>query len=358
MKRTGILTFNRAINYGAALQVFALQETLESFGCDVKIINYISPELEEDHRIFSLKRCKSLRALAANLINIPFAFLRSKYFASFRKKYLKETAPSRSPAEFNGSFDLFIAGSDQVFNPQITRADKNYFLDFVEDKNKKFSYAASFGLDKISQEEAAFMTPLLNDFKKVSVRENQGAEIYKNLCGKDAEVDLDPVLLQTADFWQKTASNKLNGEKFILVYLIFNDQKLFAFAQELARKTGLKIKVISYSLRRPIKADYIMPSVNEWVEYFLKAEYIITNSFHGIAFSINFKKDFFADFLPSGYVNSRLEDILKMTGLTGRLIGNNPPLKISDWAYSYSVIAAEREKSLNYLKSITGNEQN
>ena len=365
MKKIGILTFHNADNYGALLQAYALKKSLKDMGHNTHIINYYCPKLQRDYKIFKLPKF-SIKDIIKQIIKYIFSplslYIRHK-FKGFRRQYLSDTEPYYPDTITNcsGKYDMFITGSDQVFNPRLTDYDRNYFLSFCKDKCKKFSYAASFGLELsfLSNKDKQFLKENLKDFSAVSVREEEGNNIIKNLLSRESEVNLDPTLLLKKEVWQKIAVAP-EQKKYVLLYLMYNDKDIINFAKKIAKKNKCKVLFISHCLdiKKRVPAEHITPSVQEWLGLFLNAEYIITNSFHGFAFSVNFNKKFFLGRLPNNWtVNSRLDNLLDLTGLHNRLYTN---FKTDtdydadiDWQSVNDKLEAESQKSLNYLKEIT-----
>lgn len=362
MKKIGILTFHRANNYGALLQIYALKSFLRKINSNVFIINYLCDRIENYYKIFPKSlfkfNIKNLIKIFKRFLFLPLIVYFNFKFKKFKEVYLIDTLPftCNSISSIENEYDIFITGSDQVFNPQLTGFDKNYFLDFVKDKNKCFSYAASFGLsyENLIDKEKTFIEQNLKNFKYLSLREKQGAEIVNKLSQIKTEVHIDPTLLLNEQDWLKIS--KIPKEKeFILVYLMNNNEKIMKYANELAKNKNLKIKIITLKFRELIlNKNTFMPSPQKWLGYFLKAKYIVTNSFHGLCFSINFNKQFFVDFVPTNKRNSRFKNLLELTNLRERLIdniGTNYDKQI-DWNNINKIIEKEREKSLNYLKNI------
>jgi hypothetical protein len=302
-KKIGLLTFHRANNYGAVMQAYSLKISLQKLGAEAKIINYLSPKIEEQRTLnfnkFSLKK----------LFKIPFNCILNKRFSSFRKMFLTDTPKYiKKDLEKLTDYYAFITGSDQVFNPSGSNFDSAYFLSFAK-KSKKYSYAASFGKSFLSDKDKKFIAPLIKDFSDLSVRENIGIEIIRNLTGQKSSVNLDPIFLLNKEEWTKIA--KQTKEKdYILVYLMNNDGRILKFIDKLAHELKLKIIIITTVVKDFFTSkNTIIPNPQEWLGYFINAKYIVTNSFHGTAFSINFNKNFFVDLLsplPEN-VNSRLE---------------------------------------------------
>jgi len=350
MKKVAILTFHRTNNYGAVLQAYALQNTLSVIKTKTKILNYLCPFIERQ-RILNF-RAKSIKYLIKKIIKIPFQAYIEYKFNFFRKKLLNVTKINKNQ-NINNEFDIFIVGSDQVWNSSITNNDMTYLLDFVNDKNKKNSYAASFGVDYLNDEQKILYKSLLLDFNKISVREKQAQIIIKDLLNIEVPVVLDPTFLLSKYQWKSLAVIK--EKKYVLLYLMNQDKKIINFAEILAKEKKLKLIYLSTATRKVVKAKYICPTPQEWLGYFMNAEYIVTNSFHGLCFSINFNKHFFCNLLPPpSSVNSRLENLLDLFNLRDRLIDNigNDYDRPIDYEYVNKILDKEIEKSMDYLKEV------
>lgn len=355
MKKIGILTFHRTINYGGVLQAFALKRICENLGAECNIINHKNIYIDKINQV-KLFDFRSLKIFINELLSYKSRIIKLKRFIKFREKYLK-------PKDFvccniEKNYDAFISGSDQVWNYMLSDFDTTYFLEFVKDSNKKYSYAASFGFSEVPQAYVAKYKTLLSSFNKISVREEQGAKIVENLIKKQVPIVLDPTLLLDKDNWIKEfALNNKKPDNYILLYLMVSEPNILKFAENLSKQTGYKIIYITSKIRKSVKARYYrQASPVEWVELFLNAAYVITNSFHGLAFSINFNKEFFIGLLPESYkVNSRLEYALKLFNLENRMINNeSTPKNFSRINYDVinNILEKERKKSIEFLKSI------
>lgn len=361
--RVGILTFHRAINYGALLQAYALQETLKKMGCEPNIIDYRSKVIESRHHEARLSDCHSLQDLARFIFYAKHHNRIHKKFRDFlvTNLNLSEVCVNRGDLqEISLEYDKLICGSDQVWNYRITDFDKNYFLDFMKDTLKKNSYAASFGISTIPPEHAQEYKTLLKDFNHISVREIQGKKIIKDLINREAELALDPTLLLTKQDWESIATDYKKKKEYILLYTFGNSPTIKTFIEELSRQTGCAIVYISYSLVKRVNATYekcVGPA--EFLGLFKNARYVVTNSFHGTCFSLNFNKDFFLEMLPeSQRVNSRLENILDLFDLRSRQIinGENDNVhKTIDYGEVNKKMLVERQRSLDFLNKIISN---
>ncbi len=314
--KIGVLTFPKAINYGAALQTAALQMVLRERGVDASVIDYKCSAIESNSKVFDIRKIADLRYTLAHLGNLPMAIKRKKQFKKFLKAHFCFT--SDNPYDY----DAVITGSDQVWNYNLTDDDWFYFLNYPKKHTKKISYAASFGLSELSPENKKILQPLLEDFDFLSVREATAVNLVQDTCNNDVSLVLDPTLLLNEKQWEPIADSSITNTGYIFVYLLFNNDKLWEFAYKLSKETGLPIKTISYSRFHKKQAEYSFTAgPSQWLSYLKNADYVVTNSFHGVAFSINFQKKFFFDMPPAkAGVGSRISDITNRYALANRNI--------------------------------------
>lgn len=365
MKKIGIITFHRVNNYGALLQAYALKHVLLKQGNMAHILNYECPKLKNDYTLFPRFEMNLHWVIkqAKHILLFPLENQFRSHFLKFGNQYLNDTAllTPATISQVTADYDLFIAGSDQVFNPRITGFDSNFFLSFSSDKSKNYSYAASFGLslENLTEKEHAFMKEHLSHFNRLSTRETQGEKIVKTLTNQEATISIDPTLLLTKTDWEEIAVPPKLKENYVLLYAMHKDKSLIAFAKQLAKETQCQLIYLSPQLdiRNRVPAKHITPTPQGWLGLFLNASYVVTNSFHGLAFSINLNKNFFLGKLPSKLsVNSRFDNLLNLTGLQGRLYTNFTNKKYDssiDWSLVNAKLDQERRKSLVYLQEIT-----
>lgn len=352
--KVATISFHRAINYGAVLQVYALMKTISKMDHECTVLDYRCKKLENDYKCNSLKDFVRLLVIGRDKKKVK------NKFEHFRNTYLKLSKPYYNLGELsttNEIYDNFICGSDQVWNYAGSGFDKAYFLDFVEDNSKKNSYAASFGFSFIPQEYLKKYKNLLCTFNNISVREKQGAEIIKDLLGKKVETVLDPTLLLSKEEWYKLSLNYQNKKEYILLYVFELTPTIKTFTENLANETGCEIIFISLGIKKNIHAYHAKDvGPQEFLGLFRNAKYVVTNSFHGTAFSINFDKEFFIELLnKSAKVNSRLENILDTFDLRSRQIinGNNDNIfNEIDYTTVNKKLELERQRSLDYLQRI------
>lgn len=359
----GVLTFQQAINYGAILQLYALQKSVKNLGVEVEIINYISPVLKEDYKLVRFRN--GIKNFIASLISLRLFNNKKKKFDRFIKEYmcLSESVFQKNELHIlSQKYDYVIAGSDQVWNYQITNNDSTYLLDFV-DCSKRVSYAASFGLSDIPLPMREIYINLLQEFKYITVREKQGAELIENLCRKNVPVVLDPTLLLNKQDWNAITSKLSVKKTKIVVYTLFRSDLLFEYALELSKKTGLEIAVINPRVRNIFSKTSMYDSgPEEFVDLIMNAEYVLTNSFHGTVFSINFNKKFLVE-LPKGegaQRNSRIVNILEVLRLENRCVDTLDLEKMYadiDWENVNNILSEERNKSIEHLKKMIGKDE-
>ena len=354
--RIGIITFINTINFGASLQAYALQEIIKESGNDVEIIKYVNKKIEEKETnskssIFNLKGVFKKMIMGKGIKSKIIAF--QKYEQANIK--FGEVLTDDTINSINEKYDMFITGSDQVWNMRITDGDWKYFLDFVKDNNKKVSYAPSFGNDVFPNEMKEKASYYLKDFSALSVREESGKKLIEEILGRKAEVVLDPTLLLKKEEWQKRILFKPKIKHYILVYFPHNKKIVFDFVKRLKDKTGLPVIYLSISpkIQKGVKTIY-NASPDEFLGWIQNADYVVTGSFHGTAFSINLNKQFFYE--PSGN-GSRIDNLVRLTGTQERSILNENILVGEDIDYKMvnKKLELEREKSIKWLNNAIDN---
>lgn len=365
--KVAVMTLKDSPNYGGILQAYALQKAVEKLGHECYLIDYMNHEFRHKFTFFGKPRGMSTVYWLFKKAQYPLMMIMIKRMMSFYD-HMNVTKHFENPKELkklNSKFDLFITGSDQVWACDLNYYDDSYFLSFVDTNHKKISYAASFGrtINMMKPEEKEFIAPWLGKFDILTVRENSGVEVVKELSGRiDAIPVLDPTFLLERRDWEKVASHnhKGRGRKYILCYLMQsrkNDIEALRLAKRISKNTGMPIIKICRGLTSILwgKTAYV-PTVEEWLGLFMDAEYIITNSFHGIAFSVNFQKNFtsFIEGDPKSGRNSRIYDRCKDFGLLDRIqiVGNKNEINTEKINYEKPNLKLSklRNESINYLK--------
>lgn len=345
-KKIDIITLHRVGNYGSVLQAYALQEVFEKKGNKVEIIDYYPRRLTILGMLKGLKnKNKKLKEsliwrTICRILILPSYILRKYTFRKFLKKYLKLT-PKTYKVEDElyrnvPEADLYCTGSDQVWNVEWNeKIERPFFLDFVPEKKVRFAYAASFGRKELEDWEKEETTNMLKKYRDISMREISGVNILREL-GLDGINVLDPTLLLNKEEWMKIASKKYKNKNYILMYNLNRNKKIDYYVQKLAKEKNLDIYYITYSLHEIYKKGKMKCNVR--VEDFLaliaNAKYVVTDSFHATAFSINFNTQFMIVF-PEKF-STRVESILKTTGLKSRIVNNYKDVSLADKIIDFS----------------------
>ena len=364
MRKVGIITFHRALNYGALLQTYALQETLSNQGYETKIIDYRCDVIEQAYYFKSLFERKGCKEILKWILQGSSEKRKRKKFDDFRNEYLNLTEidyTNNTIGDSNDLFDTFITGSDQVWNYRAHDFDKNYFLTFVESNERKYSYAASIGLSDLPKEYITQYLDLLREFKVCSVREKQGADLLQRIGIENLRVDIDPTILFDKNQWIDRMGLRRRKDKYIFVYYFELTNTMKLFVERLAMETGLKVVYVGNAMRSPFTCKCVglkTAGPVEFLDAIYNAEYVVTNSFHGVAFSIIFCKTFFVELLETdAAVNSRLINILSMTNLLNRQINvvSKEDLLVANsdiqWEQVNETLDLARTNAIKYLRS-------
>lgn len=362
--KLGIMTWFHYRNYGTVLQAVALTAKLRTLGVDPFIVNYIPSgyfRSVPDYRFSKiLKRFTKKESLGVNYFK---STEKESCFDSFLNTNVKFTSKCEDLSDLetlNNEFDGFICGSDQIWSP--LSFNPHYFLDFVRNPDKKISYAPSFGVNEI--EDLYIKKQVkehLSDFKYLSVREEAGEKIIDNLISKKAAVVLDPTLLLTNDEWQSLFNLKeKHSQPYLIAYMLGQDSKHWDEIYRLSEQMKLEVKVIPVyeeDLKRKGCLDFCV-GPQEFLELIYNASYICTDSFHGVAFSVNFQKQFtaFKRFKKndSKNQNSRVLHLLNSLDLTNTLYNDKDILSQLNDHIDYNLVEnklkALRDNSVEFLK--------
>lgn len=346
MKKIGLAVCYDTKNFGSQLQVLATNYTIEKLGYSSEIIRYkkkITPTfiIQTIPRLFNpyfirtkignpnkkdfLKQHPDIN----DKINI-----RNKRFNEFLNKNIKNLSKyyegwESLKKESNKNYDTFICGSDQLWLPS-NLGSHFYTLEFANSNKNKISYATSFGVSQIPWFQKRNTKKYLNKLSFISCRENKGAEIIKNLTGRDAQVVCDPTMLLQRDEWDKLIKKeRIIKEKYIFCYFLGINHEHRKLAKQLQKKTGYKIVTIPFLdhyYEEDIDfGDYQMFDVDagDFVNLIRNAEFVLTDSFHGSIFSILYEKQFitfkrFSDNSKNSR-NSRINSLFKIMNLSDRI---------------------------------------
>lgn len=338
--KIAILTYTNTRNFGAQLQAYALCKYLKNQNHECNVINY-SADRDSCYKIIK----KYLKDLVKNM------YINTKLYNKFKEEYniTKKKYNSKNLFEINNSYDIYISGSDQVWNRNITKVTTNYLLSFTD--KKKISYAASFGSKNIDDNLKDIYIEWLKKFDSISVREKSGSEIIMNLINRDSYIVVDPTLLFKKEDWKNMFNISENHEKYVLLYMLEYSKELVDEARKLSKKRKERLRIIVGSPKVLLYSEIEKNmSPKKFVELFYNARCILTNSYHGMLFSINFEKEFYIRLMEKNYkANERILDILNELNLNNRVI--NLKISISNINYTHikDAIESKRLNSKEYL---------
>lgn len=327
-RKIGIITFHRAHNYGAFLQAYALQNYLQENGFDVEIIDYHCSAIEEEYFFWPSKEILNDYKVVNKLIIYIWSMLlyrkRKKRYFSFEQDIkanmlLSEVVDNNNSIVF-AKYDAIIFGSDQIWNIDITKGIDPVYWGNIAYNGKKISYAASIGDNySLIEGQKEIVKSLLNGFDRIGVREYSTKLLLKKMK-LEAIIDIDPTLLLNRDIWAKQIKQiNINGSYVLLYRMKFTD-KAAQIAKRIAKEYNLKLIEIASSVKSNnfFATSHLKPM--EFLTYLYNASFIVTNSFHGTAFAMNFHKSFYSVYDSKSGKSKRIEDMLKSVDLAERYI--------------------------------------
>ena len=364
--KASVITMHRIYNYGSVLQTYATQKILEDMGITCEIIDYISPYrakkplfLEYPPKLEG-KKLKKILYYAAKipsfmLKDISFGGFIKKYIHLSEKQYITNDDILRSPP----TADVYITGSDQVWNSKYNHGvDKSYYLNYAAPGAKKISFVSSFGKSELTNDEIKEICPMLEEYAALSVREDSGVDILSDMGIKSVCL-IDPTLQIDKKDWLSLSSKRLVKEKYLLLFLLYNeDNGASEYAVKIAKEKGLKIVKLSWELKKPKGVDQLFThrKPQDFLSLFANADFIVTNSFHGVAFSIYLNSQFV--FVPRSEFNDRILSLLKKTGLTDRVVKTEEDLKAAykpvEFRSVNAILEKERKNAGEYLSNALG----
>lgn len=328
--KIAIITLLGHFNYGNRLQNYALQKFLANYVEIVETLwfeeNYL-PEIKRDNKTFFkiiLKFILDFKETRKNERNYGRDCIRQYNIKKFSDKYISIKYNYRIDEKLNDIYDYFIVGSDQVWNPNFWTKKKDFankmFLKFAF-KRKRIAYAASIAIPEIPKDKEQFFKDSLNEMKAISMREKAGAELVKNLTGREVPVVVDPTILLSKEEWQKIELKPewYNREKYILTYFLGNPSPII---KSIAKKNNWKI----YNLMDKDNFDLYTSRVEEFIYLINHAQLVATDSFHACVFSILMNTPFLVvnrKEIGMADMTSRIDTLMELFGYQDRYLVND-----------------------------------
>lgn len=377
MKTVDILTMHAVLNYGSYLQTLATYKFVSNLGFSPLIVDYRYPTeyhlthsknfvIRKDQAPIENKSFyeKVFSKLACWLIR-PNLNKKKEKFAAFYHQYVQMTRPYYTEKELEKNppqCDICVAGSDQIWNPLFIHHDKSFFLAWAPDSCRKISYASSVAIKEIPNEFIEDFKSALSSFSCISVREN--SSFLQDLLHREVKTVLDPTFLLDKNEWKQYFNPKplINGD-YILCYILnysYNPYPyIYGLIEKVRTKLGLPVVIIDGKPSLIYKGYKVFVNIGpgEFLNLFYNAKFVITTSFHGTAFAINFNKDFLSVINDSSQNDNRIYSLAEQMGIVERcVIRKNTPLnKIQIPSLNYNVeindiLEGLRTHSINYFK--------
>ena len=391
MKKVGLAVVTYKDNFGSALQTFATQYVLNGLGYETgifdingvhsdinrkKIKYYLSRLFQKDERKYLFDNLLSRGRKKTNVLSDRYAEnmrLRHRMYQDFNDKWLSflpKVDGWKALAEQSLTCDHVVVGSDQLWRPSNI-AGCYFTLEFVPDNVDKIALATSFGVSELPKGLHEHACTYLNRINSISVREDSGKKLVKELTGRDIPVVCDPTMLLDAQQWMCIQAEKpFLGEDYILMYFMGENPQHREFVKKLRTETGYKIVGLMHGATY-VASDEGMADMepydvgpSEFINLIRNAKVVCTDSFHGTVFSILNGTPFFSfrryEDLSQFSTNDRLHTLLKWTGLGERMLYGNEEVKKCmelpvDWDGVWKKAAEKRAEALDYLTTALKN---
>ena len=363
MKKILFVTMHNVPNYGSFLQTYATQEIIKKIGMEAEILDYVPYVRSERFFLFNhLGRKKSfLKECITTLFYFPTKVRLWRIFQKEQKKYYNMTRKYKSSEDLERHIpyaDIYMTGSDQVWSSVTNLGyDGVYFLDFVGHDNKKIAFSASIGLEKLEKDYQKEIQTSIMQYDAVSVREDSAVELLENIGIKNVKHILDPTQILTVKEWDnyiQTSRINITEEPYVLIYLLGRDNCAINYAEKIAKTIGAKIYKISWDgiYNKKIDRYYKFVRPADMLKLIKNAQFVVTNSFHGTALSIEFGKQFYT---VAKEINPRFDSILRLYGLEDRFINEKEDsldymdVKKIDYERVNKIIKHMRSKTYGFL---------
>lgn len=360
----GIVTFHGSHNHGSMLQAYATQQAISSLGYSCEIINFRMQSQKEYYALYQTKYGKM--RFFRGLLLAPIHYTRKKCASKF-EEFLstmytlsgEELQTYKDLEKICDKYDIYLSGSDQIWSGHIPEFKESkvdytgvYFLDFVAPDKRKISYASSTGtatLEELEQKKS-----LLEQYSFISVRESSGAACLNKFLDSHVSVMPDPTLLLSGEQWREIERKKplVNG-KYIFLYTLGGIRPGLMWARYLTKlgcKFGLKVVCVApfFPIAFPGVTCLVNVGPKDFINLIDNAELIITDSFHGTAFSINLEKPFYSLSLPQRKDERKINLMNQLELGERNLLSYSDIEKITDYSLDYTF----QRKKLRELRNL------
>lgn len=376
--RIGVITIEQVNNYGAELQATATIKVLQGMGYEAEIIDYCYYKnwnfkdtrfsapfvpMSAKGRFMYWVKYRLVNRIVAKVLPMLYSTVRRRIrrFEDFHKINTRMSKRYLSMPELYQTkmdYDVYVVGSDQVWNPSASSSIEPYFLTFAPKEAKKISYASSFGVSNIPASLYEKYKKLLSNIDSLSVREQTGVCLVKALIGRDATCVLDPTLLLNKEQWGNIMlAYPHMPSRYILVYQLLPSETLPSLAKKLSEEMDCPVYYLAkraYAVNAP-KGMRVIKDAGpaEFLWLIKNASCVVTNSFHGTAFSVNFNVPFYSVLDSKRKGNARIVSLLESVDLMNRIVFEGteiPKFSVYESAPVQQKIEGMRADSMSFLK--------
>lgn len=358
--RAAVITLHNMCNYGSQLQTYATQEKLRQYFDDVVFIDYRRPDTYGKRFLQYFSQGSPIKAAAM----LPTLMRYQKLFGNFQKRYIhltdKTYLTEKDFEKFEDIADVYFSGSDLVWSTRLNHGViPMYYLSFVPENRPRYAYASSFGEETLPEEEVEQTKAYIGRFTRISVRESSGESILNRQYHYSSAIQIpDPTLAFPGEYWRRLAPEcGIEGE-YILIYSLNRNDKLDQYAVRLSKRTGCPLYRLCTRydhMMRPGRS-IVLPPVFAFAALIDHAKLVLTDSFHGTAFSMNLETPPICVSPPA--CGERLRAFLSLLGEEERLLSDFRDFEISERRVDFTkvrkVLAGERQKTDQFLREITG----
>ncbi|MGO5306620.1 polysaccharide pyruvyl transferase family protein [Agathobacter sp. LCP21S3_B2] len=353
-----VITMHGVQNYGSALQALATKKLLENHGCEVVFIDYVQRHLLPENIVSTWSKGNPIKALAI----YPTAIKWKKVFNDFCKDNLNLTPQKYSSLDdfngYNSDADAYCTGSDQVWNSIWNRCiDYPLYLSFIPKEKYKFALSASFGLEKLDENEIKLTKPYIDQYKHISVREKSGLNILEEQYHYKNGIQLcDPTISLSGDAWRNYSSKRKIDGDYILIYNLNRSKEFDNYAKKLSKVTGLKLVrfCTRYDQFYRCGKSILVPEVFDFISLIDGAKYVLTDSFHATAFSMNLNTEPICVY-PKDF-GGRIEDFLKLVKSEHRHIADYSDFDVINRPVNFNavndILSNERKRINEYIDTV------
>lgn len=363
MKKIGVISYNiygNFTNYGSALQSWALHQAIGSLGYRPVLVDYCPDILKDKDPLNPFKNMWDQDEESRKMCELTLPAIRENYykFDSFYTDAFNRTPKKYRSTNFDDVVDDegltgFVCGSDTIFCMDEFGFDNGFYANYASMKKHSVSYAASFGDPTLSDENCRVLNDRLQNFKAFGLRENSMVPYVTEHVGVPVKRVVDPTLLHTSEKYDEIAvPERLEEEKYLLYYSRRYSPVMEAYAEELARQNCWKIIEISLRATNAEKGHrmFYEAGVEQFLSLVKHAEYVVTNSFHGMIFAVQYRRPFVI--FSREQCNNKIDEILQLFGLSDHMLvtGKEEFCHKIDYDKVHERISKAREESINYLK--------